>query len=435
MRELSCWISASGGNRAKRACRREKHALIAIVVLATACGGGRAGGPGVEAGLDRSTPSPVAASTPDPGPPVVPMLVEWRYAMRHFEVMSYAPTESAAPIVDGDRLYASSARGASMYALDAATGNPIWTYRTRGRVESTPAIGGERIYIADAKGRLHGIKRSDGSPIWRVELGGLPTGRVLRHDDGIDRVVVATIDNRVHARNGVNGGELWTYRRDPPADLSIYGTSSPVHVTSSAGDAYVVGFSDGSIVALRPANGTVLWETRLVSSGRFRDVDGTVLQVGDRLYVTTYGDELVALDAATGKTQWSATPGGATGITVADGRLYHGVDTGEVIARDPADGREIWRWKLPAGVPTTPIPAGEFIFVASSSRSIYAIRAANGTLAWSYEPGWNVSGSWAAPAVSGSRVFFTSNVGTVYSFRPAGNDIHYIGTWDSGARR
>lgn len=409
---------------------------IGVLVLAgaSACGAGRVNGPAVEAGLGRATPEAVVAATPDPGPPVVPMLVEWRYAMRHFEVISYAPTESAAPLVAGDRVYAASARGASLYALDARTGTPVWTYRTRGRVESTPAIGGSRIYIADAKGRLHGVTLADGAPLWRVELGGLPTARVLHHEDGVDRVVVATTDNRVHARNGVNGGELWTYRRDPPADLSIYGTSSPVHVTSSAGDSYVVGFSDGTIVALRPANGTVLWESRLVTSGRFRDVDGTVLQVGDRLYVTTYGDELVALDAATGKTLWSATPGGATGITMADGRLYHGVDTGEVIARDPADGREIWRWKLPAGVPTTPIPAGELLFVASSSRSIYALRADKGTLAWQYEPGWNVSGSWAAPAVSGSRVYFTSNVGTVYAFRPAGDDIHYIGRWDSGAR-
>ena len=417
MRGLSSWIA------------------VLSVAGTMACGAGQVNGPGVDAGLGRPVATAaVPAATPDTGTPVVPMLVQWRYAMRHFELISYAPTESAAPIVVGDRIYASSARGASIYALDTATGIPVWTYRTRGRVESTPALGDERIYVADAKGRLHGVKRSNGEGIWRVELGGLPTGRVLHHDDGIERVVVATTDNRVHARNGVNGGELWTYRRDPPADLSIYGTSSPVHVTSSAGDSYVVGFSDGSLVALRPSNGTVLWETKLVTSGRFRDVDGTVLQVGERIYVTTYGDELIALDAATGKTLWSATPGGATGITMADNRLYHGIDTGEVIARDPVDGHELWRWKLPAGVPTTPVPAGDLLFVASSSRSIYALRAANGTLAWQYEPGWNVSGSWAPPVVSGSHVYFTSNVGTVYAFRPAGDDIHHLGSWDSGAR-
>lgn len=423
-----------------RGSRFRLPALAALCfAILSACGGGRVGGTGIggtgaDAGLGRATPAAVVSATPDPGPPVVPMLVQWRYAMRHLEIFSYAPTESAAPVVLGNRVYAASARGASLYALDTATGNPAWTYRTRGRVESTPAIGGESIFLADAKGRLHGVKLSDGSPLWRVELGSLPTARVLHHADGVDRVVVATTDNRVHARNAVNGAELWTYRRDPPADLSIYGTSSPVHVTSAAGDAYVVGFSDGTLVALRPANGTILWETKLVSTGRFRDVDGTVLQVGDRLYVTTYGDELVALDAATGKTLWSAVPGGATGITVADNRLYHGTDSGEVIARDPAEGRELWRWKLPAGVPTTPVPAGDLLFVASSSRSIYALRAANGSLAWQYEPGWNVSGSWAAPVVSGSHVYFTSNVGTVYAFRPAGDDIHSIGTWDSGAR-
>lgn len=409
--------------------------LAASAACMVGCGAGRANGPpAAAAGLARSTPTPEVEPTPDPGPPTLPMKVRWRYAMRHLELFSYAPTEYASPIVDGGVVYAASARGASLYALDPVTGNALWTYRTRGRVESTPAVGNGRVYVADAKGRLHAVNQADGAPLWRVELGSLPTARVLHHEDGVDRVLVSTNDNRVHARNAANGAELWTYRRDPPADLTLYGTSSPVHVTTSAGNAFVVGFSDGTLVALRPANGTVLWETKLVSTGRFRDVDGTVVQSGERLYVTTYGNELAALDAATGRVLWTAAPGGATGIALAGGRLYHGVDTGEVIARDPADGREIWRWKLPAGVPTTPVVAGDLVFVASSSRSLYALKAASGKLGWAYEPGWNVSGSWATPVVSGSRVYFTSNVGTVYSFEPAGEDIHFIGTWDSGSR-
>ena len=78
--------------------------------------------------------------------------------------------------------------------------------------------------------------------------------------------------------------------------------------------------------------------------------------------------------------------------------------------------------------------AGDLLFVASSSKSIYALKAANGQPVWSYEPGWNVSGSWASPTISGSRVYFTSNVGTVYAFEAAGDDIHYIQTWDSASR-
>lgn len=401
--------------------------LVALPVLA-GCGAAMAP---ARAGLDRIADAPAAAQAEEP---TVPMRPRWRFAMRHMELFTYAPMESSSPVVAGDRVYAASARGAALYALDANSGASIWSYRTRGRVESTVALGGGRVYVADAKGRLHGVHEGDGKPAWRVELGGLPTARVLYHAAGIERVVVTTNDNRVHARNALNGAELWTYRRDPPADLTIYGTSSPVLVASTVGELYVAGFSDGTLVALRPSNGTVVWETRLVSQGRFRDVDGTVLQIGDRLYVTTYGDELHALDAATGRSLWSSAPGGATGIVAGDGRLYHGIDSGEVIARDPADGRELWRWKMPGGVPTTPVLAGELVFVASSSRTLYALRADNGSLAWSFDPGWNVSGSWAAPAVGGSRVYFTSNVGTVYGFEPAGSDIHYIGTWDSDSR-
>jgi len=46
-----------------------------------------------------------------------------------------------------------------------------------------------------------------------------------------------------------------------------------------------------------------------------------------------------------------------------------------------------------------------------------------------------VSGATAQPAVSGKRVFFVSNVGTVYAFEPQSAASHYVGTWDSGTRR
>ncbi len=371
-----------------------------------------------------------------PKPLAFPLVVDWSFSMRHLELFPYAPAESSAPVVDGDTLFVASSRGRSVYALDVESGAVRWSYRTRGRVEATVAVGASAVYAADAKGRVHAIDRATGKAIWRAEVGGV-CNTALVHDPGdpVSRVLVALSDNRLRALDASNGMELWTYRREPPADLTIEGTSSPVEIQLPEGPAYVVGFSDGHLAAVRPDNGTPVWETKLVGSGRFRDVDGSVTEVDGRLYVTAYDDRLHVLEAATGRELWSAAPGGATGVVVQGGTLYHGTDRGEVVARDPADGRERWTWRLPAGVPTQPRVVDGYLFVASSSRSFYALRAETGEKVWSFDPGFRVSGAWARPAASGSRVFFTSNVGTVYAFEPTTQGVHVIGTWDSGPRR
>lgn len=424
-------------------------ALAVLCVALSACVARAPGaiGPTEAPGLEP-TPEPTATPKADVGPPTVPMSVGWRYAMRHLEIFPFAPMESASPVVvtangstSGEparaaRIITATARGQGVYSLDPRSGAAQWTYRTRARVESTPAVGGGRVYIADAKGRLHGVDLETGKKLWDSVLGDVTTSRLLYDGEGSPaRVVVATTDNRVQAVDAASGGEVWTYRRDVPSDLTIYGTSTPVKASIAGTSAYIVGFSDGHVVALRAENGTPIWETRLVTAGRFRDVDGSVAVQGDRIWVIAYQDSLFSLDATSGKIRWSEAPGGTTGITLADGKLLHGTDTGDLIARDPADGRELWRWHLPAGVPTTPVVAGENVFVASSSRTLYALRLVNGSLTWTFDPGHRVSGSWAAPVVSGSRLYFTSNVGTVYCFVPSAPEFHYIGTWDSGARR
>jgi len=119
---------------------------------------------------------------------------------------------------------------------------------------------------------------------------------------------------------------------------------------------------------------------------------------------------------------------------IADGRLFHGVDSGEVIARDPADAASSGAGSFRPAFPPRRSSRAILLFVASSSRSIYALRARERTAGLAVRAGLDVSGSWAPPVVSGSRVYFTSNVGTVYAFEPAGDDIQFIGTWDSGPR-
>ena len=58
-----------------------------------------------------------------------------------------------------------------VHALDAETGEPRWIFTTRGRIDSSPAIVGDRIYVGSNDGRLYGLNLANGTPEWEYEVG------------------------------------------------------------------------------------------------------------------------------------------------------------------------------------------------------------------------------------------------------------------------
>ena len=57
------------------------------------------------------------------------------------------------PLVAGDVLYAGSENG-RLYALQAATGKELWSYRLGLPVKSWPAVSGNALYVSDYDGNL-----------------------------------------------------------------------------------------------------------------------------------------------------------------------------------------------------------------------------------------------------------------------------------------
>ena len=48
-----------------------------------------------------------------------------------------------------------------VHAIDAATGKPAWTFTTRARVDSSPAVAGGRVYVGSSDGRLYVLDARD----------------------------------------------------------------------------------------------------------------------------------------------------------------------------------------------------------------------------------------------------------------------------------
>jgi outer membrane protein assembly factor BamB len=96
----------------------------------------------------------------------------------------------------------------NVYALDAATGHPRWTYLTRGYVESSPAVAKGAVYIGSNDGEVYALDAATGRVRWAYATGGFvdSSPAVAR---GI--VYIGSADGKVYALDAATGHVRWAY--------------------------------------------------------------------------------------------------------------------------------------------------------------------------------------------------------------------------------
>ncbi len=62
-------------------------------------------------------------------------------------------------------------RDKMVHALSHYTGDPLWTYSTKSRIESSPVIVGERVFFGTTRGLFVGLDLSSGELVWEYETG------------------------------------------------------------------------------------------------------------------------------------------------------------------------------------------------------------------------------------------------------------------------
>ena len=91
--------------------------------------------------------------------------VAWRYQhpQRQFPFYSSTAVAGGKVVVGG--------RDKRVHCLNANTGEKIWTFSTRGRVESSPALAGGRVYVGSSDGRFYVLDLLKGSKLWEFDAG------------------------------------------------------------------------------------------------------------------------------------------------------------------------------------------------------------------------------------------------------------------------
>jgi len=308
------------------------------------------------------------------------------------------------PVVAGGRVYETSISGV-LYAIDAASGRVLWSYRSRRCGWASPAI--------------------DGGLLFETFIGNSECHSTFG-------------DGQVVAFDARTGRRVWLRTIGPTE-------SSPL---VQDGTVYV-GDWNGRIWALAERSGGVRWVRQLDG-----EVKGSLASAGGRLFIGTYGGEVAALGAHTGRVVWVSGGHGSfySSPAVAYGRVFIGSTDGGVYAFGAATGDLLWSHPTGSYVYASPAVWKRLVLVGSYDHRFYALDAGTGATRWSFAADGPISGSasvvdgvvyfstfahstfaldagsgreivrWPdgeySPAVAGGRFLYWVGLGRIYALRP-----------------
>jgi outer membrane protein assembly factor BamB len=222
----------------------------------------------------------------------------------------------ATPLLVGNRIYMFSRQGEDevMSALDAANGMRLWqtaypapftmmsAAAPHGKgPKSTPVFNNGKLYSIGMVGTITAWDAATGKQLWQKP--GTPVvpmytshafsplfdrGLVIFHVGGHNEGALTAFD--------ANTGDVkWSWNGDGP------GYGSPILVELS-GTRQIVTITQGKVVGVDPATGTLLWERPFVSSNFTNSI--TPIHYGQTIIVSGNGGPTTALTVSKQNNQW-----------------------------------------------------------------------------------------------------------------------------------
>ena len=238
-----------------------------------------------------------------------------------------------------------------LYAFDAATGTPLWSNTQLDAIQSSPAVANGVVYVGSVFGTMYALDANSGNVLWSYVPQG---GSVNSSPAVVNGVVYVGADNfYVYALDAATGNVIWRYRTDSAVSSSPSVTGGVVYVASA-----------DTVYALTASAGTLLWSTPVSSL-----ISGSTTVAYSRVFVCAWDGTtgMAALNAQTGAVQWtypSAQCEGPSSPTVANGVVYVGSQDGYVSALNPITGALLWHDSGGSPVWASPIVVNGMLYVA-----------------------------------------------------------------------
>ncbi len=118
--------------------------------------------------------------------------LRWAFRAKHEPNMAWPTSErmrfdlAFQPIIAGDLVIFGSSADDQVYALDAKTGRPGWTFFTEGPIRFAPVAWRDRVFVASDDGWLYALRAADGELLWK-HRGGPSDQKLLGNERLISR--------------------------------------------------------------------------------------------------------------------------------------------------------------------------------------------------------------------------------------------------------
>lgn len=341
----------------------------------------------------------------------------WRAPLAVVTDLESNPRNRVTPAVDPERgLVYVGGLDRGIHALRADDGLPIWRFQTLGPVEGSAVLDRGTLFVGANDGALYALDALTGALRWRFAT----IAEVVRAPVVTpDTVFVVNADDTVFALNRVTGEQRWRYHREPPGGITASGHAGLLLARARL----YCGFSDGTVVAIDPGDGTAVWErdtaadaeeSDAVEAHRVIDVDTTPVLLDGSLFVASQSTGLYALDPEGGGVRWRIDWMTAVSSLASDGRHLYATSSGLGLVKvDPADGSVLWARDYGAGAMQVMDAGDGLLMVPTASQALWIVRARDGEVL----DGVGRGGVTGMPVRSGSTFFFGTNLGALHAYR------------------
>ncbi|MCC6703619.1 MAG: PQQ-binding-like beta-propeller repeat protein [Thermomicrobiales bacterium] len=310
-------------------------------------------------------------------------------------------------IVDGV-LYAGVDAG--LMAVDALSGEHLWTFETSLPIDSPATVGHGLVYFADINGTLYAVDIATQTELWRMD-GVRPASGVALWGDLLYTV---TPEGTFNAVDAVSGEVTWS------VELGAGAAGAPAVADGVA----LQNTLDLTIHAFDALTGAELW----TFSGGGTGGMATPTITNGTVYATTDGDtnNMYALDLRTGEVRWKIDRevGQAfISATATDQRIYSISEDGVLHSLNSEDGSELWTYQLGGFVRTVPLLAANVVYTVDNAGFMRAISAETGHEIWSVP----VVGEFSfALSLAGETVYTGTDIGNLYAITGSDSYITMI---------
>ena len=335
--------------------------------------------------------------------------------------------EFCSPIVVDGVVYFVSDELSAVFAINATTGETIWSYDVIDNVDDAATFYEDKIYVsADSAWCLDALT---GTKIWSFYGmdGSYMSGTPVVENGTAYFVSTVLLDSlKVHALDAETGESLWDLRIPSFFESCLALEDNILYMASWT--PYAPPDQKESLFAVNAETGTVIWSNEYTEEG-YWDSSPTIHD--DYLYIGGMDGFIHAFNKFDGSLEWemkvhqySHIVGGVEPTAAfSEDKIFTGFTPysgayGAVVAYDVNTGEEIWsildRIKLHGSIGL----ADDLAFLGEHrGDSIFAIEQDTGNIAWTYDVNSTTGkGFQSSPSITDGIMYIASTNGNLYAF-------------------